>query len=320
MILEFIEAPMTGDSWEELVTSCYRMKYQDEHFTAIPAVHKGDAGIEGFTQMGRVYQCYCPEREYSDDELHEHLRRKMTNDINKLVDSKYAKRLRELGVPPIKEWHFVIPQYKDSRILQHAETKRKEVLSLKNGNPQAYEYIDSNFIIVIKQAEDLKVEISRIIRTTITDMKLNLAILQEIDPNPDWSKCDSKKVDNIKRKVRAVMGNVEDSDEDYISVINIYINSYIRGIEVLRMLRTSYTEVYEDIYMLEQSYKRQVELKTKMNTNSSINSKLFNDILDDFQNKLEDQFRYLNIASIMQLKVDLISGWLADCSMEFRSR
>lgn len=318
MILKFIDGPLNGESWEKLCNSCYRMKYQDEHFTEIPAVHGGDAGIEGFTRQGRVYQCYCPEREYSDDELHAHLRDKMTADINKLVSIKYAKRLKELGVPKIKEWHFVIPQYKDSRIITHAENKRKEVLYIKNSDPENYDYIDDDFVIVIKQAEDFKVEISRIIRTTLTDTQLNFAIYHTT--SPDWSKCDSEKASNIKRKVKAVMGDVDESDEDFNDIVNTYIDSYIKGIEILRILRISYSEVYEEIYMLEQAYKKQVVLKTKMNTDSCINSKLFNEILDDFHNKLEQQFKYLTTASVMELKIDLISGWLADCSMQFRSR
>ncbi|QNK58551.1 hypothetical protein [Paenibacillus sp. PAMC21692] len=317
-MLDFIDSYLTGDAWERLCESCFRMKYEDEHFTPIPAVHGGDGGIEGFTRTGRVYQCYCPEREYSDDELHNHLRNKMTKDINKLVSLKYGKRLKELGVLRIKEWHFVIPQYKDSRIIVHAETKRKEVLAYKRENPEEYDYIDESFAIVIKQAEDFKVEITRIIRSTITDVKLNFAIFNA--GKPDWSKCDSEKADNIKRKVKAVMGEVDESDEDFNDVVNMYIESYINGIEILRILRVSYSEVYEDLYMLEQSYKKQVKIKTKMNTDSSMNSKLFNDILDDFQNKLEQQFKYLTPASIMDLKNDLVSGWLADCSMQFKSR
>lgn len=317
MILNFIDTPLDGDSWEKLINSCYRIKFQDEHFTEIPAVHGGDAGIEGFTRKGRVYQCYCPEREYTDDELHDHLRDKMTKDIGKLTSSKYADRLKGLGVPVITEWHFVIPEYKDSRIIAHAETKRKEVIALKKTNPSNYDYIADDFIIVIKQAEDFKVEITKIIRTTLTDMQLNFAIYHTTAP--DWSQCDSEKVTNIKRKVKAVMGDVDESDEDYSDLVNMYISSYINGLEILKVLRVSYSEVYEDIYMLEQSYKKEVSLKTKMNTNSSINAQLFNEILDDFQEKLE-QFKYLNTASIFELKIDLISGWLADCSMQFRSR
>ncbi|MDR3587942.1 MAG: hypothetical protein P4L59_21915 [Desulfosporosinus sp.] len=74
------------------------MRYQDAHYQKVPAVVGGDAGIEGFTSTGIVYQCYSPERRYSDDELNEHLRKKMTNDIGKLVDPKYAKRLKSLGL------------------------------------------------------------------------------------------------------------------------------------------------------------------------------------------------------------------------------
>ncbi|OME78660.1 hypothetical protein BK120_23255 [Paenibacillus sp. FSL A5-0031] len=318
MILKFIDTPLDGKSWEKLMNSCYRMKFQDEHFTEIPAVYGGDAGIEGFTRKGRVYQCYCPERGYTDDDLHGHLRDKMTKDIGKLTTPKYADRLRGLGVPAIKEWHFVIPEYKDSRIISHAETKRKEVIALKNADPSNYDYIDDDFIIVIKQAEDFKVEISRMIRTTLTDMQLNIAI-HHTTAAPNWSQCESEKVNNIKRKVKAVMGDVDESDEDYIDLVNMYINSYINGIEIMKVLRVSYSEVYEEIFILEQSYKKQVSFKTRMNTNSSINAQLFNEILDDFQKKLE-QFKYLNMASIMELKIDLISGWLADCSMQFRSR
>ena len=160
MILDFFEGKLDGDSWESICQSCYRMRYRDKHYTEIPAVHGGDAGIEGFTRTGIVNQCYCAEREYSDDELYDHQRDKMTDDINKLISPEYKKRLLELGVPQIKEWHFVVPFYKDSRIIKHAETKRKEVLQKKAENPKQYDYISQDFIIVLKQAEDFKVEIT----------------------------------------------------------------------------------------------------------------------------------------------------------------
>ncbi|MFD2330100.1 hypothetical protein ACFSR7_12680 [Cohnella sp. GCM10020058] len=317
-MLDFIDSYLTGDDWEKLCKSCFRMKYQDEHFTDIPATHGGDGGIEGFTRTGRVYQCYCPERNYSDDDLYSHLRDKMTRDINKLVSLQYAKRLKELGIQNIKEWHFVIPEYKDARIVVHAEAKRKEVLDLKKKNPQEYDYIDDNFAILIKTAEDFKVEITRIIRTTITDVKLNFAILHV--GKPDWSKCDSEKAENIKRKIKAVRGNIDETEEDLNELIDIHIEAYINGLEVLRILREGYPEVFEDIYMLEQSYKKQVKMTTRLNPDSSMNFKVFNEILNDFQNTLERQFKYLNPASITELKLDLISSWLADCSMQFRSR
>ena len=57
-----------------------------------------------------------------------------------------------------------------------------------------------------------------------------------------------------------------------------------------------------------------------MNTDSSMNMQLFNQILDDFEDRLKRSLVYFNTASIMELKHDLTSSWLADCSMQFRSR
>ena len=314
-IMSFIDGYMNGNAWEELCVKCYRIRYQEDNYTAIPAMHGGDAGIEGFTNKGIVHQCYCPERVYSDDDLYTHLRNKLSEDIEKLKNN--GDRIRALGVPIVSEWHFNIPEYKDSRIVVHAENKRKEVLAEKKANPSAFEHISDDFQIVIKTAEDFTLEISRIIRTTITDMKLNMAI-EHVD-TPDWSKCDSAKVANIRRKIKAIM-LVEEDNEAVNKVVGIYIDYYISGMEIMSDLRVRFPEIYEDVFRLEQSYKREVTTRTIMNTDKKMNSTLFHQILDDFHAKLERDFSTMfTEASIGELKQDLVASWLADCSMEFRS-
>lgn len=313
-IKSFIEGYMTGNAWEELCVQCYRIRYQKDNYTAIPAVHGGDAGIEGFTYKGIVHQCYCPERDYSDNELYDHQRDKLTADIEKL--KKNANRLKALGVPPIIEWHFNIPEYKDTRILTHAESKREEVIKAKKENPSDYAHIADEFQIIIKTAEDFAPEISRVIRTSLSDMRLNLAI--EHSSEPSWSECDSEKVANIRRKVKAIM-LVDDSDEALNKVVGIYVDCYISGLEIMNDLRVHFPEIYEEIYRLEQSYKREVSIRTLMNTDKTMNRTLFDTILNEFHSKLKQDFssRFTE-ASIGELKQDLIASWLADCSMEFR--
>lgn len=312
----FIEGYMTGNAWEDLCVQCYRIRYQNDDYIAIPATQGGDAGIEGFTNKGIVHQCYCPERQYSDNELYNHQRDKLTSDIEKLM--KNADRLRALGVPPVTEWHLNIPEYKDSRILAHAETKRQEVVKVKKDKPADYVHISDSFRIVIKTAEDFTPEISRIIRTTLTDMRLNLAI-QHSD-TPDWTKCDSRKVANIQRKIKAVMLVYDDANEALNQVVGIYVDYYISGLEIMNNLRIDFPEIYEDIFQLEQSYKREVSIKTLMNIDKAMNRSLFDNILNEFQLKLERDFsQRFTQASIGELKQDLVASWLADCSMEFRS-
>ena len=313
-IRSFIEGYMNGNAWEDLCVQCYRIRYQKDNYTAIPAVQGGDAGIEGFTNKGVVHQCYCPERTYSDNELYNHQRDKLTADIEKL--KKNANRLRALGVPPVTEWHFNIPEYKDARIIEHAEFKRQEVIKAKKEKPSDYTHIEDGFQIVIKTAEDFTPEISRIIRTSLSDMRLNIAI--EHSTGIDWSKCDSEKVANIRRKIKAVM-NADETDESLNEVVGIYVDCYISGLEIMNNLRINFPEIYEDIVRLEQSYKREVTIKTRMNTNNAMNSTLFDAILNEFHSKLERDFSHtFTEASIGELKQDLIASWLADCSMEFK--
>ena len=315
MNLNFFGDNMDGERWEELCDGCYRIRYQEDGYQKVPATANGDAGIEGFTHNGIVHQCYCPEREYSEDELYGHQRNKLTTDIQKLISN--GKRLKELGVPIISEWHFNIPEYKDPRILKHAQSKQQEVLTAKENDPVSLAHISDDFKILIKVAEDFTPEISRIIRTNLTDMKLNFAIQHQ--ESPDWSKCDSQKVANIRRKVGSVM-HVDENDPDLNYVINVYVDYYIAGLAIINNLQLHFPEFYEDLYKLEQSYKREVAVKTRMNTNRQLNQSVFDNILEEFQEKLEKDFsKMLTQASIVELKQDLVASWLADCSMEFRS-
>lgn len=311
-INSFIKEYLNGNDWEELCVKCYRLRYQGDNYTSIPAVHGGDAGIEGFTNKGVVHQCYCPERDYSDDDLYEHLRDKMTRDIDKLV--KNRERLEKLGVPPVTEWHFNIPEYRDSRIISHALSKQGEILNDKEVNPQKYCHIASDFKIVIKIAEDFSEEIIKIIRLGI-DEKLKLNV--DSEEVVDWQCCDSEKVENVTRKIKAII-NVKKTNKRVNEIVDIYIGSYIKGIELMNMFEKSFPVEYEKIIKLKNCYKKEVRLKTLFNSKKELNKDVFESILSDFEKKLEEDFSdVFSQSSIIELKNSLIASWLADCSMEF---
>lgn len=311
-ILTFL-GDLNGDSWEDWCNRCYKIRYQKEHYTVIPAVHGGDGGIEGFTTSGVVTQCYYPERQYSDDELYEHMRNKMTRDVRKLTDTSYRNKLKDMGVPPIREWHFVIPENRDSRIIAHAETKRKEIQKLKKEKPEQYDHIHKSFRILIKTAEDYKIELTTLCRNSLITISLDKAI-DRIEIT-DWSKCDSDKTKNIRRKVCAVRGGKFDKDAESLS--NEFILGYMEGLEILNLMQIQIPEVYGDIMKLVHTNQKEVRMKTAMNTNRAMNYSLFVDQMDQFEKKLEKQCPYLAVDAILRLKHDIVCGWLADCSMEF---
>ncbi len=316
-MLDYIKKyTQSGDQWEELINRCYRMRYQKEGYQEIPASYKGDGGIEGFTDTGIVYQCYCPEKNYSDNEYYEHIRTKMYNDIGKFIDPTYENTLKKLGLHDVHEWHLVIPENRDKRILEYRTTQVKRVKDYKATHPVQCDYIADDFRIDIKIADDFASEISRMSRLGM-GYELDLRLIEKAQ-NVDWSSCPSEKADNIKRKIKAVMNNVADEDEGYKRVVQIFLEAYINGISLMEKLRQDDSDVYQEIMSLKSSYKRNVEMKTLMHQNHSMNKSVFDEIFNDFTNQLNTKFTFLNQETRDELAYDIIGEWLADCPMEFK--
>lgn len=160
-------------------------------------------------------------------------------------------------------------------------------------------------------------EISRIVLAPHKDYLLNLAIRDAVEL--DYTKCDSEKVNNIKRKIKAIKNTNNDEDIDVVFLVNHYIESYLSGLAILNKLRLNFPEIHESLIELEQSCKKDVAVKTRLISEHSGNARLFGELLDDFEKKLKEQFSTtISLASIGELKQDLVASWLADCSMEFR--
>ena len=141
-----------GNSWEELMQLVFKAKYGNEQYQEMKA-SPGDFGIEGFTKStGLSFQCYCPDTKYTQRELYEKQRDKITKDLGKL--KKYEEELKKrLGNTKLKEWVFVIPEAPHNDLLAHAQTKQEEVISWK------LSIIDSNFKVLIKDADFFSREI-----------------------------------------------------------------------------------------------------------------------------------------------------------------
>ena len=304
---------LDGDSWERLCQKCYKLKYSSENYREIPANPSGDAGIEGFTSSGIVNQCYYPEGNYNDDEYYEHLRDKMTADINKLLDLNYKKRLIAFGVHIIKQWHFLIPVYRDNRILEHAKKKTDEVKQKHLSAPENYDYISEDFEIVVQDAENLQAEIYRV---SVTDAWKNKIDITNITNDTDWEDCPSEKLENIKRKIHAISQIKDDVEID--ALIQLYAEAYIRGIDLMTKLNESYKEMFCELQLMTNRYKKKAAKETVLNPNPNENYSLFFSILKKFEAELEQRFPCLNDNSISELVDDLIGTWLADCSLQFR--
>ncbi|MCC5910686.1 MAG: hypothetical protein JJT76_09645 [Clostridiaceae bacterium] len=317
MISDFLPSNLDGNGWEELCQKCYRIRYTNDNYLEIEASHKGDSGIEGFTHCGITFQSYCPEKNYSENELYTKLINKITKDINKLVDKKNIEKQRRWGIKKIDEWHFVTPYAKDSRILEHIEKKRKLVMERKVAEPELYSHISDNFVISLKVADDFVIELTRLLRNRLVDVELNLTL--DHTSEVDWNKCDSEKSDNIIRKVKAMM--IDSEEEDIKSMVDFYMSAYLSGIQIFENLRDSFPDIYESILKLKNSYKNIAFMKTKMVKSGVSNIDVFYEIMNEFEEKIKRKFEgVIDDPSIAELQLDIVSSWLADCTMEFKPK
>lgn len=322
MLNEYLPAQLDGDSWESVCQDCYRLRYQNDHYQKIESTHDGDTGIEGFTKSGVVFQSYCPEKEYDTQSLYEHLRDKVTRDIGKLIKEKNIEKQKQLGVSTIKEWHFVTPKCSDSRLLIHLESQKKRVLDFKKTCEQSEDedknglcnHIHEDFDAILKIADDFKPELYSLARNRYLDLGFDFS--KDHSREIDFSTCDSEKVENVTRKIKAIMN----SDEEIRigRMVNFYMSAYLSGIEILETLRADFPEMHVDLIRLRNSYKNKAMSKTTMNPSASANYSVFQTVIDEFENQIKSEFEnVITTASIAEVCQDIIAGWLADCTMEF---
>lgn len=311
-MLGYAKNPYDGDEWEDIIDKCYTLRYQLEGYQKIHANLGGDAGIEGYTKSGIVYQCYCPEKHYTDDKLWENQRDKVTKDIKKLINN--GERLKELGVLKVKEWHFVTPEHRDKRILIHCENKRKEVLEKKH--ELGLDYIDDNFKILVKVGQDFMEEINKLVSLGMSKFDIRLKDTEPLN----YNECDSEKIANIKRKLKVVI-NPDDNPNmniKYDRMVEIMIKYYLEGIKIKNNVKQINTELYEKIISIDTMFKKDIEIKCIMTPLGTIHMDTYNQIIKDFESELKKEMGDLiTMESIGDLKWNLMSAWLADCPMDF---
>ncbi|MFA7436239.1 MAG: hypothetical protein WC006_07760 [Bacilli bacterium] len=302
-------------SWEQFIDNCYRLRYQSNNYQKVPARYMGDCGIEGYTNNGIAYQCYYPD-DCHDDEYYEKLRDKMTTDLKKLINN--GDKLKKIGIIKITQWHFVIPEYRDKRILEHKTKKLDEIKLLISSNVDMYNYMDENLEIVIKEYLDFKDV--QFIAELLSDKKYCekdfISNIKEID----YYDLDDTKVNNVKRKCLDLNNNFSKKEfiNAYRKVVNLYMNYYSKGICIINSTKDKYPFLYEKISESNEHYREKAILKASLNVGNNLNKELLDEIITDFKNELKDKFNTIfNNELIDNLATYLVSSWIADCSLSF---
>ena len=302
-----------SNTWEEFCDRCYCMLYgQEANWQKVPAKYMGDCGIEGYLRKGEiVYQCYYPDND-TDGNYYRKLRTKMHNDLKKLIENK--DRLNAIGLEnKIKEWHFVIPEYKDKQILEYRTTKEREIRKLK------LDHLDSNFEIVIKtyaNFENVRLKANLLLGNKLKEKSFITQNYKYIDY---FDLQNNVKVENVKRKCLVLNQNFSKPEflEAYKTIVNTIMNHYVKGITILKNLEEREKFVYEAIDDRAASYKEDAIAKAALNS-----GQITRDILDEITEEFEEQLRVtfkdiIDDVFIRNISTYIVSSWIADCSLNF---
>lgn len=227
-----------GNNWEAVCQVCFKLKYEQDSYQEIKA-SPGDHGIEGFTRKGDAFQCYCPEKEYTQDELHEKIRDKITKDLEKL--KTYQDQLKsKFNGTKIKRWILVTPSYEKNKIIDHCAKKSQEY------RLSGLDILDKDFDVLIYDAEFftdyLLVALNSIGKRLYIEP--DSVITQDID---DFKNSDSEQATNIINKSISIIENIAIgvSTTKSEKLAKTYIKQYLDGCSVVMKLQMRFKESHE---------------------------------------------------------------------------
>lgn len=302
-----LHGPFDGNSWESMMQLCFRLKYEAEHYQAIPS-SSGDCGIEGFTKTGKVFQCYCPDNNLPSRELYEKQRDKITKDLNKL--SIYEAKLKSfLGECKIQEWIFVTPEYRMNDLILHCNTKKEEVIEWN------LSIIDPAFEVIVHDIGHFQKEM--LIAINKSGQKLQI--------NPDkaedgkvtlWKDQQIDLVSNAVRKHSKRFTNDPSNLEHKVNILTDATIQYFLDREaILRHWQRLHPDDYDKFLILLSQIEREVQERCMFPTQD--NNELYLSLRPMVKDRLKLNFDYLSDITLDTLTHGAIADWLLRCPLDF---
>ncbi|SEA14332.1 hypothetical protein SAMN05192529_10919 [Arachidicoccus rhizosphaerae] len=295
-----------GDSWEDLIQICLRIKYETELYQSVPA-SPGDCGIEGFTKTGKAFQCYCPDNNITSSSLYEKQRDKITRDLSKLKRNNNRLALLLAGTK-IKEWIFVTPEYLMNDLVVHCNKKLIEVKAW------SLPIIDANFQIIIHDIDNFAKEIPIALNGT---QKLTISP-EEADDGIiiSWKEEKNELIDNaIRKHTKRFTADSSEVSNKVNSLTESTIKSYFDRESILSNWQRLHPQDYDRFLILTSQLENIVKEQCMFPTTD--NNELYGNIRTSVYNKLKEYFSYLDETTITNLTHGIVADWLLRCPLDF---
>ncbi|BEV17793.1 hypothetical protein HBDW_45810 [Herbaspirillum sp. DW155] len=306
-LIRTVYGDFDGTSWERHCQAAFKIKYGDE-YQPMPASSPGDFGIEGWTSDGTVFQCYCPEKEYTRDELYEAIRDKITTDIPKLKKNE-VELTKRLGIQ-IKRWIFVTPIVDDNDL--HVHARKKEIEAKAWGIP----LLHADFDIKLQDAGFYANEFEQCRRTDGVGLQIG-PILPKEDVLPGLPR---EYLSLIERKNRVLLKSRSSSptfDNELAELNQITESEFLQCDDNLAEIERASPQAYRKLYHVIGQYGNEMK-KKQLRWNGQPNE-LVEKIREELSQRIALELGGAISHNSVQRTVDLlISRWLAVCQLDVR--
>jgi hypothetical protein len=297
-----------GTTWEEFCQICFKRKYEEDGYQEMPA-WQGDLGIEGFTRTGIMFQCYCPDEEYSPDDLYVKQRDKITTDLKKLINNE--KELKTyLKTIKIKQWIFVTPGYKKKDIVRHCQEKAEEYRKSK------LSILADDFDVLIYDIDFFATEIPLVLDYRKQKIEINPLTQKSETEIADWKTKEISLVDNaIRKHGQRLKTSVSNRKYKINTLTQHSIEHFLNGNIALKIMQEKFPRDFEKFIRVVSLFEKKVT--DNCITNTGDNNLLYHQIEVDLRNKLKDAFGYIDETTIDRLTEQVLADWILRCPINF---
>lgn len=297
-----------GNSWESFCQVCFKMKYEVEGYQEMPA-WQGDLGIEGFTRNGILFQCYCPNEEYTPDKLYEEQRDKITTDLKKLVTNEIELK-KYLKTTKVKQWIFVTPGYKKKDIVKHCQDKAEEYRNMN------LSILEDDFDVLIYDIDFFAAEIPLVLNYRNRKIEINPTTEKTDVEIADWKTKEISLVDNaIRKHGQRIDSNVSNRYNKINALTEHSIEHFLNGNIAVKIMQEKFPTDYEKFIRVVSLFEKKLTEICIVNTGD--NNALYRQIEVDLKTKLKEAFNYIDETTIDRLTEQVLADWILRCPINF---
>ncbi|MFG1379349.1 hypothetical protein [Xanthobacter autotrophicus] len=223
------------DDWELFAFSLLQGRHGPLHVHKIPAAHKGDYGVDYYcTKESVAYQCYAVEEPIDIATRAERQKKKITNDLGKLIANHVEIAKIFLGVP-VRHWILVAPLHDSKEVNLHCAKKTKD---LRDAGCTA---LDPMIEVMIQDPSSFPPDAVALGMSTLSEVALSI-------PSPSQKELDSWVAGSSDLLANATQKLKKRATPDQLDgVVAEAVRSFLQGNALLDALRSGSPDLHEKV-------------------------------------------------------------------------